>query len=48
MLPACLLNTWKEAVACHLAELDTADTEHADITLWTTSERAAVVHTACS
>ena len=38
MLPACLLDTWKETVASHLAELDTADTEHADITLWTSSE----------
>jgi len=48
MLPACLLNAWDEAVACHLTELDTADTEHTDVALWTSSERTTVVHTARS
>jgi hypothetical protein len=48
MLPACLLNAWDQAVACHLTELDTADAEHTHISLWTSSERTTVVHTASS
>ena len=38
----------KNSAACHLTELDTADAEHTHISLWTSSERTTVVHTASS
>ena len=48
VMAACLLDAWDQTVARHLTELDTADAEHTHISLWTSSERTAVVHTACS
>lgn len=42
-LPAGLLYAGDQAVRSHFAELDTRQTEEADITLWTTRNLAAVV-----
>ncbi len=43
ILPACLRNAGNQTLRGHLAELDTADAEQADVTLGTTGDLAAVV-----
>ena len=43
VLPACLLHARDKTVACHLAELDAAESELAHIASRTAGEGAAVV-----
>ena len=43
ILPACFRNAGDQTLRSHLAELDTADAEQADIALGTARDLAAVV-----